>query len=78
MNEDKPEAAETLCPVCEVAMEYTDGQPRALCHECGSFYALKVHGGGNYPTGEHPILEVVISYNGQDNLRDRGTPQDNR
>ena len=68
MNEDKEDAIDTDCPTCQVAMEYTDGNKRAVCHECGSqwdFTLLKPE--YNYPTRDNPIQQMVIHYSGTDN-----------
>ena len=66
MNEDKLDCVPTNCPICQVEVEYTSGMPRALCHECGTVYLLKMKDGlkSCYPTHENPLQEIVISYDG--------------
>ena len=65
MNEDKLDALPTLCPMCQVEIEYTSGAPRALCHECGTVYFLKMKDIKSfYPTKDNPLQEMVISYDG--------------
>ena len=65
MNEDQPDAVDTLCPTCQEPVEYTSGMPRALCHECGNVYLLKMKDSRSfYPTKENPLQEMVISYDG--------------
>ena len=66
MNDDRPDAVDTLCPTCQIPVEYTSGMPRALCHECGNVYLLKMKDGlkSYYPTKENPLQEMVISYGG--------------
>ena len=65
MNEDKPDAVASLCPTCQVEVEYTSGVPRALCHECGNVYLLKMKDLKDcYPTKDNPLQEMVISYDG--------------
>ena len=75
MNEDKPDSAATLCPSCEIEMEYAEGVPRAICHECGSQYLMKMlNPKSNYPTKDNPLQEMVIYYDGEQTLwrgRDR-------
>lgn len=63
MNEDKPECVDPNCPVCEVAMECTSNQRRAVCHECGSQYDFTlVDNAKTYPTKENPLQQIVIVY----------------
>ena len=69
MNDDKPDSVSTLCPSCEVELEYASGVPRAVCHECGSQYLLKMKDlKACYPTKENPLQEIVISYDGNSSL----------
>ena len=69
MNEDKPDAIDTNCPTCQIPVEYTAGIPRALCHECGSVYLLKMKDPMTcYPTKDNPLQEMVISYYGNETL----------
>ena len=65
MNEDKPGAAETPCPTCEVAMEYVDGEARCLCHQCGSQWDYRLKDASSkYPTATNPVQEMFIRYDG--------------
>ena len=65
MNEDKPDSVPTLCPTCQIEIEYAPGVPRAVCHECGGIYLLKMKDfKACYPTKENPLQEMVISYDG--------------
>ena len=75
MNEDKLDAAFTKCPSCDIELEYASGVPRAICHECGSQYLMKMTNLKScYPTQDNPLQEIVITYDGEDTLwrgRDR-------
>lgn len=63
MNDDKPAATVTLCPTCQVAMEYVDGETRCLCHECGSIWSYRLLAdAAKYPTADNPIQEISIYY----------------
>ena len=69
MNEDKPDAVDTLCPTCQEPVEYAVGVSRAICHECGSQYLMKMKNQSTlYPTLDNPLQEIVISYDGNDTL----------
>ena len=63
MNDDKPSSVETKCPTCDIPMEYTDGNTRCLCHECGSQWDYRLKDDSTlYPTVENPIQEMSIRY----------------
>lgn len=68
MNEDKADSIPTECPTCQVEMEYTDGNKRAVCHECGSQWDYTLlDNAENYPTRNNPIQQIVIHYAGTEN-----------
>lgn len=66
MNDDKPDAIETRCVTCDVAMEYVDGAQRCLCHECGTQWGYRLANASSmYPTKDNPIQEMSIRYDGE-------------
>ena len=68
MNEDKPDSINTNCVTCDVPMEYTDGNRRAVCHECGSQWDFTLLDNTRfYPTADNPIQQMLMHYEGLDN-----------
>ena len=69
MNDDKLDAVVTLCPTCEVEMEYTSGNTRCLCHECGLIWNFRLKESGTfYPTKDNPVQEISIYYGGPEEV----------
>jgi hypothetical protein len=63
MNEDKADSVESMCPTCDEPMEYTDGNTRCLCHECGTMWSYRLlNEGTKYPTKDNPVQEMSIYY----------------
>lgn len=65
MNEDKLDSIPTNCMTCDVPMEYTDGNRRCLCHECGTMWDFTLLDNSEfYPTKNNPIQQMMIFYEG--------------
>jgi transposase-like protein len=65
VNEDKTGCVDPLCPTCEMGMEVTSGQKKAVCHNCGSQYKFTlVDNLKEYPTKDNPLQQIVIVYDG--------------